>query len=249
MKTATTKTCTKCGEEQPLTEYNKKKQNKKDGLHNHCRTCVNTRKREVLALNRDHINQQARERYARLTPEQKRIRSEVNKAWRSENRDKLLADKKAYYKANKKRCNKQTLDYYYNNKKAIQEWRRKNYAENKEAILKRNRAYRQKNLEKVVAIEQAKASRRRATESDNHTLAELHAYWRANGIDPKRCTYCDAWHTKWSNNWKTSQGDHVVPLARGGKDFVENSMPCCLSCNCSKRHLLLGEEWIPPKDR
>ena len=87
-------------------------------------------------------------------------------------------------------------------------------------------------------------------ETDNHTMEELHAYWKANGMDPKRCTYCDAWHTKWiRGGWKVSVGDHVVPLSKGGKDFMENIVPCCFSCNCSKGAKILYEEWIPPKER
>ncbi len=93
-------------------------------------------------------------------------------------------------------------------------------------------------------------SRRRArkanTECDGHTIAELHQYWRDRDIEPKRCTYCDAWHTKWKNNWKTSQGDHVVPLFRGGTNLMSNLMPACGTCNSKKGTKLLSE-WTQPK--
>lgn len=35
--------------------------------------------------------------------------------------------------------------------------------------------------------------------------------------------------------------DHVVPLSRGGSDFIGNIVPACLSCNCSKKDRLLME--------
>ena len=96
-------------------------------------------------------------------------------------------------------------------------------------------------------------SRRRArkanTECDGHSTDDLHQYWRDRDIDPKRCTYCDAWHTKWKNNWKNSVGDHVYPINKGGTDTMDNLVPCCTSCNSSKGAKILYEEWIPPKER
>jgi hypothetical protein len=86
-------------------------------------------------------------------------------------------------------------------------------------------------------------------ETDWHSIPELHAHWRARGIDPKRCTYCLAWYRKWKNPWKSSQGDHVLALKKGGSDMVDNIMPCCVSCNASKAARLLGTEWTAPKDR
>jgi 5-methylcytosine-specific restriction endonuclease McrA len=81
---------------------------------------------------------------------------------------------------------------------------------------------------------------------DGHTLAELHQYWRDRDIDPKRCTYCDAWYRRWKNNWKTSSGDHVIPINKGGSHTMDNLVPACLSCNTSKGDRLLHTEWTPP---
>jgi 5-methylcytosine-specific restriction endonuclease McrA len=38
--------------------------------------------------------------------------------------------------------------------------------------------------------------------------------------------------------------DHIVPLARGGKNNLENLVAACDSCNCNKATLLI-EEWRP----
>lgn len=47
------------------------------------------------------------------------------------------------------------------------------------------------------------------------------------------CAYCS----------KKSQGvDHVVPIRRGGSNFIDNLLPCCFSCNSKKRNQTL-EEW------
>ena len=88
-------------------------------------------------------------------------------------------------------------------------------------------------------------ARKAKVKCDGHTTSELHEYWRDRGIDPKRCTYCDAWYRQWRNNWKTSVGDHVLAIYNGGNNTMDNIMPCCLSCNCSKGNRLLYVEWTP----
>ena len=278
MKTTTTKTCIKCGEEKPLTEYPVRKDSK-DGFRNVCKVCKAIQMKAYCQENRETLVAK-------------------RKAYREANHEMIKRKKREAYWADPEKHRKIAIDYYWDNWETVRkrkarsnlseealakarakdaeyarankekraEYRRVFYSDpenlrirrerqqahrraNPEHYVEKNRKWRQANLEKARAHENIKARRRKSAETDNHTLKELHAYWRANGIDPKRCTYCDAWHTKWANPWKTSQGDHVVPLAKGGKDFVENIVPCCLSCNSSKNCRILYEEWIPPKDR
>ncbi len=47
------------------------------------------------------------------------------------------------------------------------------------------------------------------------------------------CHYCDGPATTW---------DHVVPLARGGPNLIENIVRCCIACNRSKARRT-PEEW------
>jgi 5-methylcytosine-specific restriction endonuclease McrA len=89
------------------------------------------------------------------------------------------------------------------------------------------------------AAENAEASRlrghnRRARQKGAdgvHTAAEWRDKLAAfNG----RCAYCGgAGDTK----------DHVVPLTRGGTNYIDNIVPACRSCNSSKGRKTL-EEWI-----
>lgn len=235
------------------------------------------RMKEYYAANKDRIKERSKEyhrenRDAILAKNKIRYHSnpehyrEQGKRWRLENLEVAReADRRSRLKHIDK-AKKRDREYRLKNLekvKAYAEWYRNQpenqkkkrdyaanyYKANKEQLKEKGRQYREKNREKVIASENLKNRRRKAVESDGHTLEELHDYWRANGIDPKRCTYCDAWHTKWKNNWKTSAGDHVVPLSKGGKDFIENLVPCCFSCNGSKSDRILYEEWTPPKER
>src|SRR5439155_196823 len=46
-----------------------------------------------------------------------------------------------------------------------------------------------------------------------------------------RCAYC------WQEKKLTI--DHVIPLSRGGSNFIENIVPACQSCNSTKYNKLI----------
>lgn len=65
---------------------------------------------------------------------------------------------------------------------------------------------------------------RRKSVEGSHSVGEwLLVLW----ICDNRCAYCGA----------TSRltKDHVVPISKGGTDYIENILPACLSCNSRKR--------------
>lgn len=178
---------------------------------------------------------------------------EYNRKWAEEHPDQRREARKRYYWANRDKEIQQSLDWGKANPDKVREIDRRYKAKHRKILNEKQKAYRLRNHSKVIAAEQLKTrvyrARRAKAKSDEHTLAELHRYWRDRGIDPKRCTYCDAWYTKWGHDWKHSQGDHVVPLHRGGTDTMDNMMPCCWSCNASKSDRILYAEWTPPNMR
>lgn len=49
-----------------------------------------------------------------------------------------------------------------------------------------------------------------------------------------KCAYC-------KKKPKRMTLDHVVPLSRGGQHTIQNSVPCCQSCNSAKGNKTLEE--------
>jgi 5-methylcytosine-specific restriction endonuclease McrA len=240
----TTKTCKRCEKEKPIDDFplykysnTNKKGEKIEGVGRRglCRPCRQA--------------QQA-ENYARVAGSVSEYRHLVHKrryANDKEYRERVLASNKRYAKQNPEKMAAIQRNWRANNPEHAREmdrkWREANPEKQKEASA---RYYKNGGAKKM----HQRAMLRRNVESDGHTISEMHDYWRSKGIDPKRCAYCDAWHTKWTyGDWKTSVGDHIVPLTRGGKDVLENMNPCCRNCNSSKGNRILYEEWIPPKER
>jgi hypothetical protein len=161
----------------------------------------------------------ARDEEYRNRPGNSEKQKEYGKAWYQKNKERLSIEHKAKYEANP------------------------------EPAKARARKWAKDNPEALYLSKQVHKERRRANlnnvENDDHTIAQLHKYWRSKGIDPKYCTYCDEYWPK----WKTSMGDHVLAVTRGGSNTMDNIVPACIDCNRSKFNKILYEEWIPPKER
>jgi len=86
-----------------------------------------------------------------------------------------------------------------------------------------NRKTKHLHPERVAECRRIRRARRRGADTDGHTRAEV--FERDGG----RCQMCgvilspDNWHE-----------DHIVPLARGGSDLLENCQATCPPCNLSK---------------
>jgi hypothetical protein len=60
--------------------------------------------------------------------------------------------------------------------------------------------------------------------------------WWKNQCASGRCHYCGA-----AVRPRDLTMDHKVPIVRGGRSTRHNVVPCCKSCNDSKRYLLPSE--------
>ena len=66
----------------------------------------------------------------------------------------------------------------------------------------------------------------------SHTFGEWQLLKKQHGY---RCPYCG----KKEPEIKLTQ-DHIIPLSKGGSDFIENIQPLCRSCNCKKYNKIIN---------
>jgi 5-methylcytosine-specific restriction endonuclease McrA len=136
---------------------------------------------------------------------------------------------KAWYNKNREHVNTWHRNYNKNNekRKAKAKITGKNYRiKNKEHFYSIIRAWNQNNPDKYKAIQYRKESKKRGIEG-NHTPLEIKELFLKQG---GRCVYCRV------NLIKTSyHRDHIIPIAKGGNNFINNIQLLCPKCNIEKR--------------
>jgi len=229
-----TKTCTKCGETKPLSEFNNRK-SAKDGKRSQCRKCENEYKRQWDAANPDKVKAYSKAYYAEHAEE----RRAYSRGFYWGNIDVIKVAKKpysaAYYAANAESIKAYQREYRLNNLEAIELREAAYRLAHADELKVKKREWARNNPEKARAPKQRYTARKREAVVEVFTGAELIQYWIDNGIDPDHCIYCGGPH---------EHDDHVIPLARGGTHERANLVPACKRCNCSKKDKFLNE-WRP----
>lgn len=136
------KTCAKCGEEKPRSEYHKKKSTR-DGLQPKCKACVRAYQLEWSA--RPDVRQRQREwrdEYQRR-PDVAERKREYMSAWYEENKEWVAEYRQAHYEANRATILESKREYYSRPevKERLREYKGRYYAENRDQILEQKREY------------------------------------------------------------------------------------------------------------
>lgn len=96
------------------------------------------------------------------------------------------------------------------------------YQSHRTEVDRRHKAYRTANPSIDKASNRRRRVRKLGTEG-NHTEQEWQALLDWYG---RCCANCDS--------SEDITRDHIVPLSRGGTDYISNIQPLCRSCNCKK---------------
>jgi 5-methylcytosine-specific restriction endonuclease McrA len=118
---------------------------------------------------------------------------------------------KEYVKNNRARVKEITKIWQKNNPEKYKDSKRRDRIKNKERINHANRMY---YLRKSGAV-------------GSFTLGEWETLKKQYGFI---CLICGK-----SEPVIKLTKDHIIPLSKGGSNFIENIQPLCLSCNCRKK--------------
>lgn len=204
----TIKTCPACEIAKPVSAFHRDK-SRKDGLCVKCKVCV--------------------------------------RAYYDQTRDVQIATTRAWQKAHPDACNAATARWREANSQSCKSANARWVAKNRERLLARNRAYRLAHRDEINALERDKwhswkkfrprrrdpAARKAAAHryrarliaaEGSFTAGEWRGCKEAHG---NRCAIC--------HEVKHLCVDHIIPLSKGGTNYITNIQPLCFSCNSRKK--------------
>lgn len=159
----------------------------------------------------------------------KECRSDCDKKWREENKEKKKAYDKKYYEEHKEYYAKQKKNYY---------------EENKEEILKQHKKYNKTPQGQVVMFNGSNRRRQREEQQGNGITTEQ--WLEMMKFFDWKCAYSGE-YIGGEKNQNIRSIDHLVPIAKDGAHEVWNLVPMDRSLNSSKNNKDL-EEWYLQQD-
>lgn len=138
---------------------------------------------------------------------------------RRERRAKIKTTGQQWRINNRDRARELCREYYSRHREAqlnrMRQWR----IDNPGAAYKAVRSWQLRNWDKVLAYSQNRRSRKLSAEG-SFTGAE---WMEKCAAYDNKCAYCD--------KPKPLTIQHVVPLSKGGSNYIENIVPACKTCN------------------
>ena len=212
------KQCRTCHEEKPLEAFSKYGQ-AKDGHCTQCKAC----NRVYAQANKARISEY-QVIYSRSRVEEKRA---YDADYRARNGERLRAQSKEYYQQNRDAVIASTS-----------EWQRNNPV----AVRAKNKRWSDANPEKVKA---AKAARYQANRDQHREyvrnrrmrIRKVGGQFTEGEFKRKLALYANRCH--WCGRViQDVHRDHLIPLAKGGTNFISNVVPSCVPCNMRKNALM-----------
>ncbi|MCY6372437.1 HNH endonuclease [Clostridium ganghwense] len=192
-------------------------------------------------------------------------KEEVAKSWQEyykNNKNKINEHKRRQYQENKECYSAYKKQQYKNNKERYAEYSKKYYQKNRDKLIEYSKQYCKENKDKVYETQ------KRRRKNNRKKINEIHREWCRNNPEKirirgqrrrarkkellatlndkqweqikryfnNRCAYC-------GKEAPLTQ-EHFIPLSKGGEYTINNIIPSCTSCNCSKKDRDFFE-WYP----
>jgi hypothetical protein len=256
----TTKTCTNCKTEKPITEFRfRKSQNNYYAI---CKQCQNEYNKKYHETHKEEQKQRCKAYYEQNKEQQKQYKKEyyqLNKEYFSDLRkqdyilkkDYYIAKAKTYYNCNKDICKKRRRKYHLLNKEYMNELSKKTYYSNKGYYQKLAKKYRETHKDEIKI--KKKEYLQTPTGKLNHLIScQKRRILKKNiQYDPNTNKYleylinkptkiCFICGKKIKKNEQYTI-EHIIPISREGRHIIENVGLAHKACNSSKCNRLPNE--------
>jgi 5-methylcytosine-specific restriction endonuclease McrA len=156
----------------------------------------------------------------------KNCHNAASRQYHKDNADTILGRMRGRYAANPEQEKGRSKDYRKNNAEKVNKRGRQRYQENADEFREKSSQWRKEHPEKAQEYNRTHRARKKGN-GGIITAAE----W---GDLKKKYSYTCLCCKRQEPEIKLTL-DHVLPIAMGGKNVIENAQPLCLSCNCSKQ--------------
>lgn len=233
MADATRKTCSRCRDDLPASEFHKNSRHP-SGLQTYCKACSREKLRENRAKNPERTRAQGRENMRRRRERDPQGVIEYQRRWRADNPDKIRESKTAWNQANYAK-----MRLHAN--RASRKWKAANPVKvrrgsiawavaNPDKVATKSRKWRDSHPIKVRA---ARSRRRALIRSTSIGAVDLDLLW------VRQCAVCALCNQRIDHSlaWPEPMSrsvDHIVPLSKGGTHEQANLAWTHLVCNLKK---------------
>lgn len=254
------KTCGKCGESKPLSEYYKNRK-RSDGVQTYCKTCsavIDAARKPKAAPRAESIVAKAKrgaaERRAIHELEKQDLREMPVKICRRCEQAKPRSDytvdtryddgcypycaacRKEWRQGRRERQRELELNWREKNGDRARELGRNHYARHKETIAPKRRAYDRERYRNDPMVKRRKDIQ--TAQKNRRRRALLYGIKTEHHTEQEWQQLCEKYNHRClrCGEQKPLTRDHIIPVTSGGVDTIDNIQPLCKVCNSQKNN-------------